>query len=562
MVLPEIWSYPMEKMFKNFALGASVCGLAFTFSACDSSSSGTSSDGFDPSDADFIEETYDDLPVCSSKREGRTAYVKDSQKAYSCQKSEWVEETFNEEKGKSSEKNSEVSSSSKGNSSNSKKDDSNKDKSSSSEEAKSNSSGKSNFNYGTLTDSRDGKKYKTIKIGSQNWMAENLNFDYSKGSAKSFCYEDKSSNCESFGRLYTWAAAMDSAAEFSSNGKESSSGRGCGGGKQCFVFGTIRGVCPEGWHLPHPTELEKFFEAVGGKDDAGVKLKSTSGWVGGETENGKDSYGFNVLPSGSRSEKGSYQDSAYYGSLWTSNESADWYAESWYFKNANDYVVTGTSEKSSARSVRCVEDTVVNVKFDYGTFEDSRDGQVYKTIKIGKQTWMAENLNYKYEGGKGKSYCYDDDTAKCASYGRLYDWAATLDLEDVDGEVEDGEALHKGVCPKDWHLPTKVEVATLLDAVGGSDNAGVMLKSTTGWWNGGEMNGTDDFGFFALPGGSRSEYDSYNDMGYYGTFWSFEIVNHRYQPVGWYFKNVNDYAVQGGGGYSSSTGHSVRCVKN
>jgi uncharacterized protein (TIGR02145 family) len=121
-----------------------------------------------------------------------------------------------------------------------------------------------------------------------------------------------------------------------------------------------------------------------------------------------------------------------------------------------------------------------------GTFKDSRDGKTYKTVKIGNQTWMAENLNYNAKGSKcygegGKVYyelkgensektlSNNEIQANCTKYGRLYDWETA-----------------KTVCPAGWHLPSRAEWNLL------GDNA-KKLKATTGWY--GDGSGTDDYGF-------------------------------------------------------------------
>ncbi|WP_407440977.1 fibrobacter succinogenes major paralogous domain-containing protein [Fibrobacter sp.] len=155
--------------------------------------------------------------------------------------------------------------------------------------------------YGYITDDRDGQIYKTVKIGDQVWMAENLNYDpnYLPKGAKdsiilSWCYNDSAEYCEKYARLYTWAAAMDSVAAFSNDGK------GCGYEAECEPEGNVRGICPEGWHLPSYDEWDALRTAVGGSEVAGKMLKSSSGWNDddGSSGNGSDAYGFSALPAG------------------------------------------------------------------------------------------------------------------------------------------------------------------------------------------------------------------------------------------------------------------------
>lgn len=169
------------------------------------------------------------------------------------------------------------------------------------------SSGKANWalmnpeiSYGELTDARDGQVYRTVEIGDQTWMAENLNYAYMPDTL-SFCYNDSAEYCEKYGRLYTWSAAMDSAARFSENGK------GCSveqtGRPSCGKF-PVRGICPEGWHLPSDYEwqmLDTFVtKKIGTVDSVGFALKSRSGWrsYSSKDGNGSDAFGFCVLPAG------------------------------------------------------------------------------------------------------------------------------------------------------------------------------------------------------------------------------------------------------------------------
>jgi uncharacterized protein (TIGR02145 family) len=124
----------------------------------------------------------------------------------------------------------------------------------------------------------------------------------------------------------------------------------------------------------------------------------------------------------------------------------------------------------------------------HGTF--TYDGQTYKTIKIGSgKTWMAENLNVETDSSR----CYNDSDSYCDKYGRLYRWNAAKSACELLGG--------------NWHLPSRAEWGELTIAAGGTGTygnggtAGTKLKSKTGWY--GRGNGTDVYGFSALPGGGH-----------------------------------------------------------
>ncbi len=194
-----------------------------------------------------------------------------------------------------------------------------------------------------------------------------------------------------------------------------------------------------------------------------------------------------------------------------------------------------------------------------GTFTDTRDAKVYKYVKIGDQIWMAENLNYETPGG---SWCNEEDNSNCDLYGRLYEWVAAMRFDSSCNDskcLSQIQAKHRGVCPEDWHLPSREEWNALVNFVG--DSAGVKLKSTSGWDSSFDGNGTDDYGFNALPGGARRYSDnSFENKARWGNWWAATEDNSfsraGYQTMGDTNVNVD------GASIDKNSGFSVRCIKN
>jgi uncharacterized protein (TIGR02145 family) len=360
-----------------------------------------------------------------------------------------------------------------------------------------------------LTDSRDGKKYKIVKIGTQTWMAENLNYS-GKNDDIGSCYEKNPKNCEKYGRLYDGNTAMK--------------------------------ACPAGWHLPSDKEWDILENFAGGQKIAGKKLKTKNGWNNrddGSSGNGTDDFGFSALPGGSFGDYGRFDYVGRIGLWWNSSESGSYYSHSRSVRYDYEYADYSRIDERYLLSVRCIKDNNAAPSIKGNTFTDPRDGKVYKTAKIGAQTWMAENLKYNAENSK----C----AGNCGSDGQLYNWETA-----------------KRSCPKSWHLPSKEEWETLVNFAGGKDIAGKKLKASKGWsFIGTSGGGTDDYGFTARPRGligcgrkNCSEQPLVRDD--CDHWWS--DYGDDDQAFGWFICKKNDWTSLSS--FAATYLLSVRCIKD
>jgi uncharacterized protein (TIGR02145 family) len=148
---------------------------------------------------------------------------------------------------------------------------------------------------------------------------------------------------------------------------------------------------------------------------------------------------------------------------------------------------------------------------------------------------MEQNLNFQTKSG---SWCYDNKADNCKQYGRLYDWKTATT-----------------VCPKRWKLPSREDWDILVATAGGKEIAGKKLKSKSGWNKNG--NGTDDYGFSALPGGDRDSGGNFGNVGNYGHWWTATEAgdNNAYYRY-MYYLNGNVYENYD----NKNNGFSVRCV--
>lgn len=186
------------------------------------------------------------------------------------------------------------------------------------------------------------------------------------------------------------------------------------------------------------------------------------------------------------------------------------------------------------------EDPEPEVQINYGSFTDLRDNMTYKTVEIGNQVWMAENL--KYAPGSGNYLAYDENQSNVSEYGYLYDWQTA-----------------QAVSPAGWHLPTETEWEILINFLGGDEKAAAKLKTTSGWdWI--AKNGTNESGFSAKPSGQGSFWGSTTVSSFiemHAYFWTSTRVNSEESME--YRLGVGDVC-----NFSSYTNYanSVRCIKD
>lgn len=277
--------------------------------------------------------------------------------------------------------------------------------------------------YGELLDERDYKVYRTVEIGGRTWMAQNLAYACSYG-------EDF---CRQYGSFY-------------------------GGGSN---------PCPEGWEVPSMEDYDSLLIVYGsGLREMRARSCLWDPYDPKEKMDWSDSLGFSLLPSGLYD---TYRGMNYVGCatyLWASTPTRFGYEN--HVTSSCKSFLASRDYSSNRFAIRCIKSREMEVldvadcrknisKCVFGTLEDERDGQTYRTVKYGWMEWMAQNLNYEYvpkdEKDRGESRCYNNSQDSCAKFGRLYNMGSL--------GVDSTGAFSQGICPAGWHIPSADEWALL-----------------------------------------------------------------------------------------------------
>ena len=265
----------------------------------------------------------------------------------------------------------------------------------------------------------------------------------------------------------------------------------------------------------------------------------------------------------------------------SSSSSADETKSSSSSAKSSSSSAKSSSSYSDGWSWDVPKETRLNPNIKYDSMIDPRDKKVYKVVKIDvedenySQVWMAENLNYadsnRTPSLKGGNWCYNNDEKNCKVSGRYYSWAAAIDSVALANDSKEPlvcgygkkcglDRAVQGICPDGWHLPSIYEWGLLSVALGNAPVSGEPLKALTGWNYAGtpDNNGTDLYGFAALPTGRRISATSWGKVGTDVYYWSATEQNADY---GRYFNINNVYTNSYTSQDYKSYGQSVRCVK-
>ena len=356
---------------------------------------------------------------------------------------------------------------------------------------------------GIFTDSRDKNQYKVIKIEKYYWMAENLNYQGGKEKDEIWCLKDDKENCKKYGALYTYASAKE--------------------------------ACPNGWDLPSNEDwnyLRRTIDTYNGDEGVGTSLKDAKSWDESDSApKGTNRFRLAMLASGRRNNDGiDVKPDGKYAYYWTSSYRDQETAYGWALHYDTDVFDSGYYYLDHGMSVRCIT-YAGNVKIettDAGNWQKEPLELDYGSLKV-------DGNNKKTDS----SWCIKGDESYCNDYGRFYSWNDA-----------------SSVCPEGWHLPSANEVDALYNYVVSLQS----LKATSGWndTDSTDQNGTDNWGFAALPAGGYAEGSSY-DFGKTAYFWLSDEIdeNHAGQFV-FKFYDKDGYILS----QKKSVGNSVRCVKD
>lgn len=369
----------------------------------------------------------------------------------------------------------------------------------------------------------------------------------------SFCYEDKEENCEKYGRLYTWTAAVKLADKFMAATARDSISKV-----------KPKGICPNGWHIPTSLDFKRLDAYLKDIDEAvsvGTNLRSRTDWDESESALlGQDGFGFAAFAYGSRDTSGAYSGIRKVAKFWTGSEGDSLRGIAMRLSYDADELLQDSSFKGEAYSIRCMMDPPDDDElYDSTAIFDKRDENRYRTVTIGDDVWMAENLRFAAKG----SFCYEDKDNRCKNYGRLYPWHVAMGLpanyidESMSGQVKD---VHQGVCPEGWHIPKNEEWQALEKKVAElyKGQIGSVLKNKEGWNNGGASI-TAESGFNILPAGNRFAEGEYTELGSSAYFWVAQGGDGM-GAVYWNIINAKNSFSQAE--EFDGMSFSVRCVKN